>query len=156
MDGDVTNISVGIITGVFSGVASGLILALFFWAKAYVAKYSARKDQIKFLSRLIEKFESLIFSINDDIHVSHLQQTFPKDEVRRAYFNDLKRQLESALDGRSSRLTFDEIEELRVIFIELHDLYPGFSPNEQCYSDTFRKARSVKWLKLTPNKLQNT
>ena len=156
MDGDVTNISAGIITGVFSGVASGLILALFFWAKVYVDNYLARGDQIKFLSGLIEKFESRIFSINDDIHVSHLQQTLPKDKVRRTYFKDLKRQLESALDGRSSRLTFDEIEELRVIFIELHDLYPDLSPNEQWYSDTFQKARSVKWLKLTPNKLQNT
>ena len=149
MDGDVTNIGAGIITGVTSGV----ILALFFWAKAYVENYLARKDQIKFLSRLIEKFESLIFGVNDDIHVPHLQQTFPKDQARKAYFDDLKRQLDSALAGRSSRLTFDEIEELRVIFIGLHDLFPDFRPNKKWYSDTFQNARSVKWLKLTPNQL---
>ena len=152
MDGYVTNIGGGVVTG----VTSGLILALFFWAKAYVDNYVARKDQIKFLSRLIEKFESLIFGINDEIHVQHFQQTFPRDQARQAYFDDLRRQLESALAGRSSRLTFDEIEELRVIFIGLHDVFPNFRPNEEWYSNTFQKARSVKWLKLTPNQPQST
>ena len=70
--------------------------------------------------------------------------------MRKAFFDDLQRQLESALVGRSSRLTYDEIQQVNITFIGLHKLNPDFVPNEGWYIEKFHKAESIKWLKLTP------
>ena len=140
------NIYIGTVTG----VSSGLILALFFGARTYFANRSTRREQIRHLTRLIESSEARIFGVTESVDIPQLNRELSQEEIRKGYFDDLVRQLDAALLGRCSNLTFDEIEEVKSIFIRLHKLYPKFVPNEGWYSDTFQKARTAKWLKLAP------
>ena len=136
--------------GVFSGVASGLVLALFFGGGNFIHKYRERKDQVQYLSDLIVQFRTRILDTKEDLFVAEINQTLTRENVRKTYYDDLRRQLESALAGRCSRLTYDEIQQVNATFVWLHKLYPKFVPTEKWYIDTFQKAESINWLRLPP------
>ena len=105
---------------------------------------------MKNLSDLIVKFRTQILDTKEDVFVPQIDQTLSRDNIRKALYDDLRRQLESALARRSSRLTFDEIQEVNDAFLGLQKLHPKFVPNEEWYIGTFQKAESISWLKLTP------
>lgn len=136
--------------GAIAGIASGLILASIFWLKSCNDEHTERRDQVKYLSDLIAGFRTQILDTKEDVFVPRTNQTLSRNNIRKVLYDDLRRQLESALAGRSSRLTYDEIREVHNVFIGLHKLYPKFIPNEEWYINTFQKAESINWLKLTP------
>ena len=51
-----------IIEGAVAGVMSGLVLSLFFWGKAAVGTHLERREQVRYLARLIADFRSHIYS----------------------------------------------------------------------------------------------
>ena len=72
---------------------------------------------------------------------------YSKDNVRKAYFDDMRRNVESILQERASRLSYDEVQEVRSAFFT--DLYPDVILNDSGYNNIFTKLESIKWLKLS-------
>jgi len=136
--------------GLFSGVASGLVLALFFGLRDYVRKRLERRDQVKYVSELIVKFRNKIFETTEGVLFEDTGQGFSKHYVRKLHFDSLRKQLESVLEGRSSRLTFDETQQVNDIFLEFHTLDPELMPDEQWYRKKFGQAAAINWLRVTP------
>ena len=140
-------ISANIIEGVVIGVSSGLILSLFFGGKDFVNKRIERQDQIKYLVQLITKYRDLICKADTE-YLPAVGQKAQKSELRKAYYDDLRRQLEAALQNRTSRLSYDEIKEVRDVFFT--DLFPSVVLNDEGYNNIFEGLKSIKWLKLPP------
>ena len=136
--------------GLFSGVASGLVLALFFGCRDYIRKRLERRDQVKYISELIVKFRNRIFEATEDVRFEDTGQGFSKHYVRKLHFDSLRRELESVLAGRSSRLTFHETQQVNDIFLEFHTLDPKLMPDEKWYKSKFQQAASINWLRVTP------
>ena len=150
-EGTQVNINtVHFVTGIVEGVGSGLALAAILGAVSYFFRCWQRRRQVKHISKLIIEFRTRIFSVRAAQYYPGPDKKFSVDEIRGAYFADLRRQLDAALLGNASRLTFDEREAVRTIFLGLHNLYPQFLPNEGWYVSTFEKAESPKWLKVPP------
>ena len=136
-----------LLEGVVIGVSAGIILSLFFWARDFVKRRIERRDQIRYLASLIANFRELIYSA-ETIHISAISQTLTRDQIRKAHYDDMRRQLDSVLQGRSSCLSFDEINEVKLVFFT--DLYPTVRLNDKAYEGIFGKLESIKWLKLPP------
>ena len=136
--------------GVFSGVASGLVLAVFFWLRDLIRQRRERKDQVTYISALTVKFRNRIFETTEGVTFKGTGQGFSKHYIRKLHFESFLRELESVLAGRSSRLTFEETQEVNDIFLELHTLHRDFIPDEQWYSKRFEQAASINWLSVTP------
>ena len=140
-------ISAEIIEGIVIGVSSGIILSLFFGGKNYINKHVERRDQIKFLAQILVKNRDLIFNAKSMRHpLSGIEAK--REEVRKAYFEDMRRQLESVLQNRASRLSYDEIKEVKDIFFT--DLFPDVVLNEKGYESIFNNLEAIKWLNLPP------
>lgn len=147
------NIIAGIIAGTIAGIVAGLVLAGFSEHNDRIDKREKRRDQVKYLSDLIAAFRTQIFDTKEDVFFPPTNQTLSRDNIRKARFDELRRELESALAERSSRLTYDEIRQVKNVFIGLHKLHPKLVPTAKWYIDTFRKAESINWLKLPPTTL---
>ena len=96
-----------ILDGVGIGVSSGFILGLAFWLLDFVKIRSERRDQMEHLAKTIERFRGLIYCASElDMTLIHgsQQRRISKDEMRKAYFDDMRRQVEGILRGRASRL----------------------------------------------------
>ena len=137
------------IVGILIAVLSGIILSLFLWPKDFVKNYMKRRDQIRYLVNLIVKYRDLILNART-IYVSNIDQEIKREEICKAYFEDMRRQVESALKDRASQLSYDEIEDVRGVFFT--DLYPTVILNDKGYDVIFKKLESIKWLKLPPRK----
>ena len=139
----------GVVSGISSGVITGIILAIFFWGANLVRKIVARRDEVRFLAALIENFRDKIYSA-EDINTVLGNQPFhyTRDNVRKAYFDNMRRQIKSVLEGRSASLSYDEVEEVNGVFFS--DFYPDVVLNESSYEKVFAELESFKWLKLSP------
>ncbi len=138
-----------IFEGLAIGVSSGIILSLCFWIKDLVNTRNERRNQIRYLSELLAKYRQMIYDASD-FYAHGLNKTCRKDDVRKAYYDYMRKKVQSTLDGRSSRLSFDEIEAVRTVFYT--DLFPTVTVtlNEKGYDQIFDKLESFKWLKLPP------
>lgn len=136
-------------TGFVSGTASGLVLALFFGVSRWLRVRSERRDQTNQISTLIIEYRTTIFDIETDESIRDPRAYTSEDAVRRVYYNELQRHLDAVLLGRSSRLTFDEIQEVRRIFFALLP-ESDWVPNHEYYVNTFKRAESLKWLNVPP------
>ena len=138
----------GVVLGIVSGTVTGIILAIFFWATGQFRLNIERRNQIRFLSATIEGFRDKIFSAEDiETTLGDRQVQYSKDNVRKAYFDDMRRNVESILQERASRLSYDEVQEVRSAFFT--DLYPDVILNDSGYNNIFTKLESIKWLKLS-------
>ena len=142
--GDVTN-------GIVSGVSAGVVLAAFFGAIDYLRSRTKRRGQIRYLSTLIADYREKILKERQDISHPEGGDPITVDQQRKTLHNELLRQLDSALSGRVSELTYDEVESVRSVFWSAHHRLLGdrLWP-EELYTTTFESAESIKWLGLTP------
>ena len=140
-----------ILEGVGIGVSSGFILGLAFWLLDFVKIRSERRDQMEHLAKTIERFRGLIYCASElDMTLIHgsQQRRISKDEMRKAYFDDMRRQVEGILRGRASRLSFDEIWEVRGVFYT--DRYPTLLLNDKGYDQIFGKLEAIQSLHPPP------
>ena len=140
----------GIISGVASGLIVGLILAVFFWLTSHFQERRERRDQIQFLSTVIDNFSEQI--LNNKIRSPNGLNALPessRDSYKKELFLEMYRQIDSTLQGRASQLTYDEIQDVRRVFqVYIED--PDFWLNAPAaYERIFDKARAIKWLKLS-------
>ena len=140
-------ISAKIIEGVVIGVSSGLILSLFVWVKDFANKRVERREQIKYLAQLIAKYRDLIYNA-ETVYLPPMNREVQRSEFCKAYYEDMRRQLEAAFQNRTSRLSYDEIKKVRDAFYT--DLFPTVVLNDKAYNNIFEELKSIKWLKLLP------
>ena len=138
-----------ILEGIVIGVTSGIILSLFFWTTGRIENRIERRDQIRYLASVIETSRGLIYSAETiEITLGSKKQRLERDDIRKTYYDDMRRQVDSILQGRASRLSYDEINEVRNVFYT--DLYPTVVLNDKGYNNIFGKLESIEWLKLSP------
>ena len=142
----------GITIGASAGLISGLILGLLHWLKSVIESRIERREQIRHLARTIEQSRDMIYSASDlDLTDHPVGRMFPRDDIRKAQLQWLHRQIQQILLGRASRLSFDEIQQIRQGFNTV-ELYPNWVPNDKEYDGIFNQLESVEWLRLTPRR----
>ena len=147
----------GIVIGIASGVASGLILTLILWRINCWRENSQREDQIKYISNLIINFRENIYHPDQKysdlppLARSAIMAARPLQDRRNDEYESFRKRLDSTLEGRADHLNFDEIHQLRVIFLDGYiwrDL--DNNPSKDWYDFIFEWAESVEWLKIPP------
>ena len=141
-----------VLDGVVSGVTTGLVLAVFFWAIDRIKQRAERKEQIRFLGKLISTYRERIYepqySAGDPV-----KSDTGKDIWRKVQFEDMKKEINLTLDGRCSRLSFDEINELRQMVNSWSEITDRGSSAELVWTDTFcgnvfGEIGAIQWLNL--------
>ena len=76
-----------------------------------------RQDQIQTLASLISDYEyqMMFISKGGRIQIGAKSVEVTRDEVRKAKYDDLKRQVESLLEGRATQLSYDEKRDIRLV-----------------------------------------
>ena len=144
-------ILLSILMGSVAGITAGGVLAWFTSNQQKERDSLQRDEQIKFFSELIVKSRKMIFDVKEDRFFPEPNRTISVDDMCKAYLDNLRRQLESALSGRANRLTFDEIEKIKIIFqIGIYNLFPTARPNKEYCASIFQEAESLKCLKIPP------
>ena len=136
--------------GASAGLISGLILGSLHWLKSVIQSRTERREQVRHLARTIEQSRDTIYSASDlDLTDHPVGRMFPRDEVRKAQLQWLHQQIQQILLGRASRLSFDEIQQIKQAFNAV-ELYPNWVPNDKGYEGIFNQLESVGWLRLNP------
>ena len=140
----------GITIGASAGLISGLVLGSLHWLKSVIQSRIERREQVRHLARTIEQSRDTIYSASDlDLTDHPVGRMFPRDEVRKAQLQWLHQQIQQILLGRESRLSFDEIQQIKQAFNAV-ELYPNWVPNDKGYEGIFNQLESVGWLQLNP------
>ena len=140
----------GITIGASAGLISGLVLGSLHWLKSVIQSRIERREQVRHLARTIEQSRDTIYSASDlDLTDHPVGRMFPRDEVRKAQLQWLHQQIQQILLGRASRLSFDEIQQIKQAFNAV-ELYPNWVPNDKGYEGIFNQLESVGWLQLNP------
>ena len=149
MDSILTTIGIGAI----QGVASGLILACLFWLWGLWQRCSERRDQISYIENLLKYWRKRILTA-DKLRLPDppmpKEDSLIREEMRGVFHQHFRIELDSALSQRCTRLTYDEIEQVRDIFLRQHELNPDTFFRRSDHVRTFLKAESIKWLGLGP------
>ena len=139
----------GIVIGVSAGFVSGLLLSAVIWLKDMWVRWVERREQIRYLAALIENYLKLIYDADDISGEGRTAgEIFPKSQVQKLHLDALWRELEIVFTGRSSRLSFDEIQKVKAVFSPL-PLFPAWTPDDQQYERMLDGLRAIKWLKLS-------
>ena len=146
--GDVGN---SIISGGAGGAIAGLVVTLILAAYSHVDAKLQRREQISHIREMIATERANIFDVRGFEPLP--DGTSPDlNSVRYVMFEYLRRELELALDGRSSEITFDEKRQIRRVFV-VHDLLREKAPNKtpdglNFYSGIFSSLEEIEWLKF--------
>lgn len=142
-----------LIVGTTTGVASGIILACFFWLRGKSSRFLERRNQIHHLRTLIDCYGRKILDAETvTAQLGGRPVRLEKGQHQRACFDDLKRQIAAVLEGRATRLTFDEANSVRTIIVGLGDLFPDVRFNDDMYrTEVFGKLEALDWLKPPPH-----
>lgn len=136
----------GIVIGVSVGLTTAIILSLGSWLIEWYDDHQERRDQVRYFAEIIEVYRDSIFNAEakrmPDDTIIH------EEAVRTYEYEAMQRHVRSALDGRASQLTFDEVWQLERVF-EIG--YPD--PRWLSYSQidqVFAFLESLDWLGLEP------
>ena len=139
-----------ILTGSVAGIAAGWVLARYFKKENEKRESLEREAQKDYISNLVVKYRTPIIHLKLSKEIPAPKNRESEDSIRLEYYLYFRKELESALLGRSNRLTFDEIEEMKKLF----RIGPYECTNEDLYEyeyiEMFQKAESIKWLNVPP------
>ena len=138
-----------VVAGAVAGVIAGTILALSSCLLQEAQNRAERQDQIQTLAALISDYENQILSITEGsrFQLGDKVAEFTRDELRKAKYEYLKGRVDSLLDGRASRLSYDEKQDIREAF-GLSDLYPQAILSDGNYREMFAQLEALDWLGL--------
>ena len=139
----------GVVVGVSAGLITSLIMGLF----SLLKHGTERRNQRIHLFKTISHFRNEIYRAVALEPSGDLPSPPSKQDVQRALFNEFRRQLEVILQGRSSRLSFDEVHSVSDVFFT--DRFPPeikvkMQLDDAHYNRIFDALQSIKWLKLPP------
>ena len=140
----------GITIGASAGLIAGIVLALLGWLTSVAQKYFERREQVRHLARTIEDSRDLIRGATDIDMTNHqIGRMILKDDLRKQYLDEFHREIQQILWGRASRLSFDEIQQIKQPF-KILERVPTWVPNDSGYEGIFGHFESVEWLGLKP------
>ena len=149
MDSIWTTIGIGAI----QGVASGVILAGLFWLWGRLHRRFERREQIRYIAALIKYWRKRILTA-DKLRLPGSpmpkEDSLIREDFRALFHKGFRIELDSALSQRCTRLTYDEVEQVREIFFRRHELNPDTSYRRDDHVTEFLEAESIKWLGLDP------
>ncbi len=138
---------VNILVGAAGGLAAGLVVtvAVRIWDRLWGQR--ERRRQIAYIAREIAKYRTLIYDVSQNANPNY--RGFDKDDQRYLLYVEFHEHLERVLARRTSKLAFDEIDQIDGLLIR------GFRErtrelNSEWYIETFERAASIEWLKLEP------
>ena len=99
---------------------------------------------MRYLARLIDDYRSRIYSAAD---FEFRQQSATRDQMRKVHYDGMRRTVRSVLRERSSRLSYDEVTDVRNVFAP-YDQYPTRVLSEEIYDSIFEQLDSIEWLGL--------
>ena len=140
-----------IISGASGGAIAGLVVTLILASYRQVDAKLRRREQISHIRTIIAVERANIYAILEfDSLPGGIE--IDSNSARYAHFEYLRRELELALDGRSSEITFNEIRQIRRVFIR-HDLIRNAVPDRlpeglTFYNGIFQSLEEIEWLKL--------
>lgn len=109
-----------------------------------------REDQIRYISSLIVDYRDRVTDIVLDVPHPEGGAPISKHQIRKVVYNRFLERLESALARRSSELTYDEEESVRIVFWgPYHRLLGNQLWPTKLYIDTFNRAESIEWLNVS-------
>jgi len=139
-----------VVQGILVGVSSGIVLAILIGGWNAWRVHEERQGQIKFLALLIENYRIMILGTSDvELRVDDSIVMVQRDVVRKAYLDAFHKDVKEVLQGRSSRLSFDEIHQVRLVFLDL-EYRPDAVPTDEGYEYLFEQLEALEWLDLTP------
>ena len=136
-----------IILGIVIGVSSGVVLGALTWVGQILSACVRKREQIAYVRSIVVSFRDRILT-SEDLHMPQSDTILRRDDVRQAYYKDMRGQLESALRDRCSSLSYDEIQQIRSAFFT--DALPTVVLNEKGYKALFGALESIKWLRIPP------
>ncbi|MCE2405718.1 MAG: hypothetical protein J4F43_11255 [Dehalococcoidia bacterium] len=141
-----------ILNGIISGVAAGVVVSVILGCYGLVDSKLKRREQISHIREMIATDRAQIYGVPEDTDLPSDPNRPPSSAFRYVLFDGMRRELQLALDGRSSELTFDEIRQVRRAFI-LSDLLKQQAPNShpvgmRYYDQIFEALEQIAWLKL--------
>ena len=142
----------GIISGAAGGAIAGIVVSIILAAYRLIVAKCQRRDQINHIREMITNDREQVYGSPDEENALSEPNRPSSDEFRYTYFSGMRRELELALDGRSSEITFDEIRQIRRIFV-VDDLLRRKAPDKcptglRHYDKIFGDLEKIEWLKL--------
>ena len=150
MNEAVSNILVGAAGGLAGGVF--VTVAVRMWDQYW--KQRGRRDQIAHIASVIVKYRTLIYDVPPDPPSEGRVSYAKSHDERLDHYYELYHHLERVLARRTSKLTFDQIDEIDELFVR------GFrerkrQPDPKWYLEKFDQAASIEWLKLKPPRVDH-
>ena len=144
-----------ILTGVVSGVASGLVLTIVLWGWRKCHGRRERRDQIKYVAELIHDARQRVLCPATHLGLLNTllgeENSVTEDQLSNIHYERFRFDLSSALSGRCTRLTYDEVAKISEIFLRDRELVPpNHAFSRKSLRSLFRKAESIKELGLKP------
>ena len=130
--------------GVVIGVCSGGIVAILTGGFGCIGRSFEKREQVQYLANVIDGYRSRIYTATD---LEFRQEFTTRDQLRRVYFDDMVKTVNSVLVERSTRLSYDEETEVRLAFGPL-ELYGDRVLGEGIYDGIFERFDSIEWLGL--------
>ena len=142
-------ITSGAIAGAIAGIVVSIVLGLY----RLTAAWFRRRSQIKHIRALIADNRDNVYGRPDEI--SNLPEvSVSPDAIRYEIFAFMREELEKTLDKRSSEITFDEISQIRHIFIRDNLVKEGAPVRStlpqglKYYDGIFSDLEQIAWLRL--------
>lgn len=129
-----------LLTGTVAGAAGGLVAATVIGLWRWYRGRRERADQIAYIASVIVRHRALIYGVSG-------ARAMERDNERYFHYCDFYEDLKRVLERRTSKLSFDEIEEIDGLLVR------GFRERKrevdpEWYVEKFEQAASVEWLKL--------
>ncbi len=138
-----------ILIGAGGGFAAGLVVtvAVRIWDRYWEQR--ERRDQIAQIASVIVKYRTLVYDVPPDPPSDGPVFVTYDHETRLDHYRELYEHLERVLARRTSKLAFDQIDEIDGLLVR------GFrerkrNPDPKWYVEKFDQAASIEWLKLEP------
>ena len=152
----IDQVSNSIISGAAGGAIAGLVVSILLAGYGLIVAKWRRRDQIKHIREMVTNEREQLYSIFDEESVPADPLAPSSDVFRYVMFQGMRRELELALNGRSSEITFDEVRQIRRIFVGdglIRDRAPDRAPDRspegsRHYDKIFGDLEKIEWLKL--------
>ena len=69
---------------------------------------------------------------------------FEKAEIQKAVFDEMTRRVAAVLDGRATRLSFDEAHSVKTIIVGFANLFPTVRLNDDAYWARFGELEALE------------
>ena len=142
------------LSGAAAGIGAGIVSAIIFGIIRLVGRWIERRDQIRHIARIINRARDLI--LNDEIRRSPDQSHESLEISKKACLRYMCETLTLMLDGRATRLSFDERYSLwRNIrhYTDSGALAINMSrANTEIIEDFFEELDTIEWLELAKHR----